>query len=333
MTHTAPLSSRLIKLILALSAARALPVIRQILKGNTVMLGRIIHIATDGADVFTSGLLLREIQLRPDRRYRIVQIHHALCLQVFIALRRMRSAVNGRMIPDKLTHSVQCLTIRSQIVKHDGQLTNDGPAITFSKGKIKLNVPIVRKYGEDNYLELLINPLEGKFAVRRSEKDNRSAVQVSLLRNGQYYPKPISATAFYSTIFGLFDWDTEIGYRIIESLFEQDGESVYIFNRSDSQALMHMETMTALDDSGSEKSDLSLSSQGRNVRAIQAEWFTSFGKEFYFHEQTLIELESQSERDWKLRMEGTTFNAGKKLNVTGFDELKAYIWKELGKEI
>ena len=211
--------------------------------------------------------------------------------------------------------------------------TNDRPAITFSKGKIKLNVPIIRKYGEDNYLELLINPLEGKFAVRRSDKDNRSAVQVSLLRNGQYYPKPISATAFYSTVFGLFDWDTEIGYRIIGSLFEQDGESVYIFNRSDSQALMHMETMTALDDSGSEKSDLSLSSQGRNVRAIQAEWFTSFGKEFYFHEQTLIELESQSERDWKLRMEGTTFSAGKKLNVTGFDELKAYIWKELGKEI
>jgi hypothetical protein len=95
---------------------------------------------------------------------------------------------------------------------------------------------------------------------------------------------------------------------------------------------MHKDMMSMADKQGSDGGDLSLSYQGRNVRAIQAEWFNSFGKQFYFHEQTLIELESQSERDWKLRMEGTTFNAGKKLNVTGFDELKAYIWKELGKE-
>ena len=51
-----------------------------------------------------------------------------------------------------------------------------------------------------------------------------------------------------------------------------------------------------------------------------------------FIQKAYVLLESQSERDWKLRMEGTTFSAGKKLNVTGFDELKAYIWKELGKE-
>ncbi len=34
--------------------------------------------------------------------------------------------------------------------------------------------------------------------------------------------------------------------------------------------------------------------------------------------------------DWELRMKGQLFETGKKLNVTGFDELKQYITSELG---
>ena len=44
---------RLVELLLALLAARALPVLRKLLEGHAVMLGRIIDIATDGADVLS----------------------------------------------------------------------------------------------------------------------------------------------------------------------------------------------------------------------------------------------------------------------------------------
>ena len=36
-------------------------------------------------------------------------------------------------------------------------------------------------------------------------------------------------------------------------------------------------------------------------------------------------LEAQSEADWKLRLEGQLFETDKRLNVTGFDELRQYI--------
>ena len=52
--------SCLIELLLALLAAWALPVIREVLEGYAVMLCRIIHIAADGADVFAGGFLLLE---------------------------------------------------------------------------------------------------------------------------------------------------------------------------------------------------------------------------------------------------------------------------------
>ena len=95
-----------VELILALLAAKALPAVREVLESNTIMLSWIIDIAADGADVFTGGFLLGEIQLRPDRQYGIVQIHHTLGFKVLITLRRMCSAVNGRVITDKLAYPI-----------------------------------------------------------------------------------------------------------------------------------------------------------------------------------------------------------------------------------
>ena len=72
-----------------------------------------------------------------------------------------------------------------------------------------------------------------------------------------------------------------------------------------------------------------LTPSGKHIRAIPQEWTTSFGKQFYLHEQSLAALESQSEADWMLRLEGQLFETGRRPNVTGFDELKRYIRTEL----
>ena len=68
---------------------------------------------------------------------------------------------------------------------------------------------------------------------------------------------------------------------------------------------------------------------GKRIRAIPESWTNSFGKQFYAHEKSVVELERQSEADWMLRLEGQLFDTGNKLNVTGFDELKRYITQEL----
>ncbi len=217
-----------------------------------------------------------------------------------------------------------------QIARSELLDTAGRPAITFSRGRIKLNVPIVRKFGDDNYVELLISPMDGRFAIRKADKERKTAVRISCMRNGVYQPKEIPASAYYATIFSLFGWNIQYGYRIIGALYEQDGDFAYIFNRSDGEALMRIAEVSALNGSEVNPDSLEVSAQGRSIRAVPVEWFTSFGKEFYCHEQTLIELESQSERDWKIRMEATAFSTGKKLQVTSFDQIKAYITKELG---
>ena len=85
--------------------------------------------------------------------------------------------------------------------------------------------------------------------------------------------------------------------------------------------------MSPCDESGSLLKPIM--SSGKRIRAIPQEWVNSFGKDYYLHELSIAALEAQSEEDWKLRLEGRCFEIGKRLNVTPFADLRAFIKQEL----
>ncbi|MBO5068507.1 MAG: recombinase family protein, partial [Clostridia bacterium] len=201
------------------------------------------------------------------------------------------------------------------------------PAVVFSENKIKFNTEIVRKFRENNYVELLINPVEGKFAVRKTNKENRQGVYISRLNLKEYYTKDISATAFFKTLFELFNWDISYKYKIIGTLYEEDGEIAYIFDTKNSNAFFKSFLIGKDEQSDNEHNLITRS--GKRVRAIPESWTYNFGNNYYLHEQTIEDLQNQSEKEWKLRLQGQLFETGKKLNVTGFEELKSYIKQEL----
>ncbi|MBQ8439553.1 MAG: recombinase family protein [Clostridia bacterium] len=197
------------------------------------------------------------------------------------------------------------------------------PCVSFSDKKISFSTTCVRKFGKNNYVELLVNPLERKFAVRPTHKSNRNGVQFSTSNNGVFYPKTISAAAFFQTLYMLFDWNPDYKYRMTGTLYEQDGEMVYIFNACESEAFFKSFLLTGIEQSQP------LTPSGKHIRAIPQQWTTSFGKQVYVHEQTYAILSNQSEDDWKLRVEGQLFETGRKLEVTSFDELRSFIRQEL----
>lgn len=205
------------------------------------------------------------------------------------------------------------------------------PSVTFSDRKIKFSAKFVRKLGERNYIELLINPIEKKFAVRTTNKENRQAVVCSKLSQKTYLPKDISSAAFSSTIFSIFGWNPDCKYRIIGTLFEEGGEIAYIFDSTDSEAFFKSYVLSSQEatEAGGKASIQPYTPAGKRIRAIPQEWTDSFGKPFYLHEQTLAALDSQSEADWQIRMEGQLYETGKKINVTSFEELRTYIKKEI----
>ena len=143
------------------------------------------------------------------------------------------------------------------------------------------------------------------------------------------YPKQIPTSAFSETLFNLLGWNIDYKYRVLGSLYEQDGEIAYIFDTLESEAYFKPGMIASDSDNEDDAEYQPLMPSGKRIRAIPESWTNSFGKQFYAHEKSVVELERQSEADWMLRLEGQLFDTGNKLNVTGFDELKRYITQEL----
>ncbi len=206
---------------------------------------------------------------------------------------------------------------RSELFNNAGH-----PYMTFTNKKIKLNAACVKKLGKKNLVELLVNPITQKFAVRTTHEANRQGVICSVYKNKEYQPKEITCTAFGDTLFSLFGWNTDCKYRVTGTIYEQDGQIAYIFDIKNAETFL-MPYMIA--NEGTQP----LQPYKNRIYAVPEKWVRTFGKQYYLHEQTLSELAIQSKDDWKIRFEGQLFETGKKLNVTDYEEIKSYIESEL----
>ena len=206
------------------------------------------------------------------------------------------------------------------------------PYAVFQDKQIKFSTDCVRKLGKNNMVEFLVNPPEMKFAVRTAAKDSRHAVACSRVSNGIYYPKTISCAAYMDTLYQIFGWNSDFKYRVTGTLFQKENEAVYLFNMSDAEVFIKPYLMAGAAESDAPKDEIKpLSVSGTRVRAVPREWMSSFGNQYYLHQHIFPPVESQSENDWKIRLEGQLFETGEKIHVTGFDELKCFITQELSR--
>ena len=206
------------------------------------------------------------------------------------------------------------------------------PYISFSEKLVKFSAVCVKKFGAQNTVELLINPVEKKFAVRPTNKENKNGVVFSHISGGKATPKAVSTAAFRSTVYSLMGWNPEYKYRILGTLYEHGNELAYLFDAVDSEVFFRSNALPVSDVTKSSGKSVSIQPflpSGKRIRAVPQEWTDSFGKPFYISELSLSALAEQNEQDWKLRMEGQLFETGKKLDVTPFAELREYIRQEL----
>lgn len=205
------------------------------------------------------------------------------------------------------------------------------PYVLFQDKRIKFSTTCVRSFGKDNHVELLVNPVEMKFAVRTVAKSSRNAVVFSKLSDGKYQPRDIAGAAYVETLFQLFGWSPDLKYRIAGALFQTETESAYIFDVNDAEAFIKSYLLSGPKSTEQAKEPVQpLSVSGKRVRAVPEEWIGSFGKQYYLHQQSFPPVCDQSEEDWKIRMDGQLYETGQKLRVTGFDVLRDYICQELG---
>ena len=187
---------------------------------------------------------------------------------------------------------------------------------------------IVSKYGSSNTVELLIHPDLRKIAIRSTSKDNRNSILISKAHDLIYRPRNISTAAYGETLFSIMGWNEQCRYKIVGTPYEDGDNIVYIFNADDAEAYFKSSLLNRSDVNDANNIQPFASDRER-IRAIPEGWLSSFGQPFYIHEQSLKALALQSEKEWKLRIEGRLIETGKRINVTPYEELREYIMEQL----
>ena len=108
---------------------------------------------------------------------------------------------------------------------------------------------------------------------------------------------------------------------------EQDKDVAYIFDAENSEAFFR--TLLVKGANPADMDMTPLTTSGKHIRAVPKSWTSSFGKNFYLHQQPLSILQSQNASDWAMRLQGQLYETGQKLHITPYEELKAYIDQEL----
>ena len=194
------------------------------------------------------------------------------------------------------------------------------PFVTLADRQVKFGSDCARTFGSKSRIEMLVNPIEKKFAIRPTAEQNRNGVVFSRLQDGVYFPKVVAGSAFLDTVFELFGWNVRSRYRIIGTLYSSGEDLAYIFDTANA------EMFYSPDSDNGEGAGSTTSSQNRNQFRMSPEhWHGRFGKMFCLDERTEIEIATQSEADWKLMIEGQLYNTGNKLQITSYTIIRAFI--------
>ena len=95
--------------------------------------------------------------------------------------------------------------------------------------KVSVNTACIKKLPDVEYVQILVNPIEKKLAVRpcrEEEKDSFRWCSSGKKRS----PKQITCRIFFAKVISLMDWNPNYRYKILGKLIRSGNEILFIFD-------------------------------------------------------------------------------------------------------
>lgn len=200
------------------------------------------------------------------------------------------------------------------------------PAISLQKDEIKFSTSCVKGMACDNYIELLIHPVQKKIAIRPTTRENRCAITWTGGGKDSKEPRSISCKAYIDTLFQIFEWKPDYKYKLYGGIYRDGKDAACIFTTTDASVYIKKEQILA---AGIDTGGKFLNQSGKRIRAHSGDHGNQFGQDYYTA-KTMQEMLLQTREEWQTRIEGQLCATGEKLNVTPYEELRAFIQQELG---
>ena len=201
------------------------------------------------------------------------------------------------------------------------------PAVKLQREYIKFSASCIKRMGIGNYVELLVHPIKKKVAIRPTTKENKYAIHWAVGEKENMEPRQVACKAYIDRIFELFEWKLSDKYKLYGSVYRNADAAACIFSESNSVVYIHESDIYSNSTITAEGENVSPSR--RRIRAMPDGLGIRFGRNYY-EEKSFRELENMTEQEWKTQIEGQLCQSGPKLNVTPYEELRAFIQEELG---
>ena len=107
--------------------------------------------------------------------------------------------------------------------------------ITFDSKGIQFSTTCVKKFNNNQYIEMLVHPLKNLIVVRSSNKKVRNSMQWAKMdTSGNIVSRKISGSAFVPTLYELFNWNKDYKYRI-RGIKKQKNDVIFVTFRMKKQ--------------------------------------------------------------------------------------------------
>lgn len=167
-----------------------------------------------------------------------------------------------------------------EIVRAQFFSTLSNPAMTISNGKMRFNTACLKKFGDEEYVELLLNTVERCIAIRPCSKDNPNAVRWGRLKNSRWSVSAISCRGLAKTLFDIMEWEEDTRYRF-RGEYVGAGENKMLLFQLDEPEMIKTEEITLppqepeQDGTEEEKEEIVIK---KKMMVFPAAWADSFGR-------------------------------------------------------
>ena len=197
-------------------------------------------------------------------------------------------------------------------------------SVTISNSQLKFSAYSISKLEKVQYIELLIHPAKKLLVVRPSVRNCITSIRWYTAKDGNINTSQISGSAYLSTLFEIFGWDTDMKYRFRGIRKGEGKEAILMYDLSEEEIFIPNES---LDPASAEKESSNLPepivSTGKSVCAFPAEWVSSFGYNFYRHSQVAELCAFDENGNWRLSAKGKPFPIDEPpLQVTSREDAK-----------
>ncbi len=110
------------------------------------------------------------------------------------------------------------------------------PSITFNNDKVSVNTACINKIPNAEYVQILVNPMEKKLAVKPCSEDKKdSFCWVAKGNDGKRKPKAISCQVFCAKVINLMGWNKNCRYKILGKLVRTPLDTLFVFDLKDAE--------------------------------------------------------------------------------------------------